>query len=232
MTYSQNIVLDLEFTPIGHEVQTSDFRFEIIQIGAVRVAQDGTVLDSFSSYVKPEFTERVTRRVQRLTGISKWDLQDADSFEVVWEQFRCWVDEGNTGDSMRFVTWSKTDRAQLRAETAVKGVDFGEDNARWLDLQKIYPRFMGVGDGNQMALRVAADWYGISVSQKNLHGALYDARLTAELFKNLVTKDYLVQKECLAAAMPKDSQTHAITFTIGDKFSALLQLKEQLEAAA
>ena len=50
-SYSQNIVIDLEFTQVDQKYKRRTFRQEIIQIGSVRVSPAGEVLDSFSSYV-------------------------------------------------------------------------------------------------------------------------------------------------------------------------------------
>lgn len=221
LRYAQNIVIDLEFTPVGREAKTHKLKCEIIQIGAVRVDSEGAIIDSFSSFVKPEYAKSVSHAVQKLTGIRTCDLISENTLEAVLGEFRKWVGSKTT----RYIAWSETDLEQLKAETEKKNVSFAEQDGRWLDLQKIYPRFMGVGNDRKMALRVAADWYGIKVSEDGLHGALYDARLTAELLKNLLTKDYLEQKSCLASVMPEPSQMEAMTFTIGDKFSSLLQLK-------
>ena len=86
--YEQNIVLDLEFTPVDREVKTDSFRSEIIQIAAVRVSPEGEMLDCFSAYVKPEYTQKVARSVQRLTGIKTCDLIDERPIETVLEEFR------------------------------------------------------------------------------------------------------------------------------------------------
>lgn len=48
--YEQNIVVDLEFTPVDKGAKTRKFKYEIIQIGAVRVSSDGEIKDSFSSF--------------------------------------------------------------------------------------------------------------------------------------------------------------------------------------
>lgn len=225
--YEQNIVLDLEFTAVDKEKRTRGFGREIIQIGAVRIAPDGAVLDSFSAYVRPEFASRVSPKVQALTGIRTCDVSNADSLEVVLGAFRQWVGQAST----RFVAWSGSDLAQLSQETAYKQLAFPEGDGRWMDLQVVYPRVMGVGNGRDMSLRNAASWYGIKVSEENLHGALYDTRVTAELLRNLITKDYVEQKLSLPAAMPEKACSKPMSFTIGEKFSSLMAFKLGLEAA-
>lgn len=224
--YEQNIVVDLEFTPIDNHAKTRKFKYEIIQIGAVRVGLDGQVLDSFVSYVKPEYTRHVSQAVRDLTGIKTCDICAEESLGAVIESFRSWVGSAKT----RYVAWSDTDQKQLSVETNRKGIIFPEQSQRWLDLQKIYPLFMEIGNGRQMSLRTAADWHGIRVSKDKLHGALYDAMLTAELLSSLLTNDYQKQKESLTAVMPQ--KTKATSISLGEKFSCLSQLKQQLELAA
>ncbi|MEE1455058.1 MAG: 3'-5' exonuclease [Ellagibacter isourolithinifaciens] len=225
--YEQNIVVDLEFTPVDKGAKTRKFKYEIIQIGAVRVSSDGEIKDSFSSFVKPEYTKSIAYAVQELTGIRMCNLTSEDTLEQILEKFREWVGSKPT----RFVAWSETDLKQLNAETEKKNIPFHEKGERWLDLQKVYPRFMEVGNGRQIALCAAANWCGIEPSKEDLHGALYDARVTAELLKNLLTKEFLEQKNCIASVMSDASRKKETSYTIGDKFSSLLQLKTKLEIA-
>lgn len=222
--YDQNIVLDLEFTPIKKANRVNELAYEIIQIGAVRVDPIGKIMDSFVSYVFPEYNTDVAPHIKSLTGIRTCDVCDADVLADVLDAFRDWVGDGVT----RYVAWSGTDYAQLLKETNTKEIAFPEKTLRWMDLQRVCPRVMDVGNGRQMSLHKAIDWYGIKVDEENLHGALYDARVTAELLSNLLTGDYKEQKESLSSVMPDESESHA-SFTIGDKFASLLALKERLE---
>ena len=89
--YEQNIVVDLEFTPVDKGAKTRKFKYEIIQIGAVRVSSDGEIKDSFSSFVKPEYTKSIAYAVQELTGIRMCNLTSEDTLEQILEKFREWV---------------------------------------------------------------------------------------------------------------------------------------------
>lgn len=224
--YEQNIVIDLEFTPVDKKNKARRFKYEIIQIGAVKVSNNGEILDTFSSYVSPEYSSGVSRNVQQLTGINNVDLFNESCLEDTLTRFRSWVGGGKT----RFVAWSSTDLSQLKKETEFKGIDFPEDRCRWLDLQKIYPKFLKVGNGRLVSLRTAADWYGVKISEEQLHGALYDARITAELMRYLITGDYKEQSDSLASFMTQEPASQKTTFNLGEKFSALLALKTSLEA--
>lgn len=225
--YQQNIVIDLEFTIVDPKNRMRRMKHEIIQIGAVRVSAEGEILDSFLAYVKPECARHVSRKVSRLTGIADRALSDADALEKVLQDFRAWVG----GEKTRFVAWSDTDLRQLRNETDAKGISFSEGEERWLDLQKIYPRLMKIGKGRLMKLSVAADWCGIKIEEANLHGALYDALLTAELLSSLMTKEYLEQQDCYKSIMSKE-KLQATTMNVGEKFSALMELKQKFEMVA
>lgn len=223
--YDQNIVIDLEFTRVDAVHRQKGFKFEIIQIGAVRVNPDGRIEDSFSAYVKPEYASRVTATVQALTGIKSCDVCTESQLEEVLESFRKWMGDAHT----RFVAWSESDLTQLQSETSFKGIRFPEGDMRWLDLQKVYPRAMGIGNGRRMSLHDASDWCGIKVNEGNLHGAHYDALLTAELLSSLMTKEYIEQKASLTKAL---SHSAPASFTLGDKFASLATLKESLEETA
>lgn len=226
--YEQNIVLDLEFTPVDKKNKTKHFKYEIIQIGAVRLSNDGEIIDTFDSYISPEYSSGISPAVRKLTGITNCDLFEKDCLADVLVKFREWVGDAKT----RYVAWSDNDLKQLKQETAFKDIDFPEGRRRWLDLQKVYPKFMQVGNGRLMSLHTAADWYGVKVSEDQLHGALYDARVTAELMKYLVTGDYKEQIKSLASVMPQKSESNQTTFNLGDKFTALFALKANLEACA
>ncbi|MDO4443441.1 MAG: 3'-5' exonuclease [Slackia sp.] len=227
--YEQNIVMDLEFTKPTDEAVRSALRFEIIQIGAVRVDAYGNALDTFDSYVRPRYASDIAWKVKQLTGISRSDVCDADCLEDVMGRFLDWVGDSPT----RIVTWSRNDFKQLSSETRFKGLPFSLGDMRWLDLQKIYPRLMGVGrKGRDMALKTAAEWYGVEVADDLLHGALYDATVTAELLRRIMTGDYLKQKNVFSEVMCAPSEHEVLSANVGGRFAGLLDLKASLLAEA
>lgn len=223
--YEQNIVMDLEFTKPTEEAARSGLRFEIIQIGAVRVDACGNTVDTFDSYVRPRYASDIAWKVKQLTGISRSDVCDADCLEDVMDRFADWIGAAST----RIVTWSRNDFKQLSMETRYKKMPFVLGDMRWLDLQKIYPRLMGVGrKGRDMALKTAAEWYGVEVSEKLLHGALYDAAVTAELLRRIMTGDYLEQKNVFSEVICNPSEHKALSASVGSRFAGLLDLKASL----
>lgn len=227
--YDQQIVIDLEFTTTGYEAYSAGLGHEVIEIGAVRLDVAGEEIDSFSTLVKPECTDIITNKVTKITGIRTCDVSDAPNFAEAMASFAAWIGGGRT----RIVAWSKSDRDQIKAECAFKGVEVPVQMRRWLDLQAIYPRIMGVGSFKRhMSLRDAADWYGTGLDTDKAHRALYDAQITAKMMTDLLTGDYIKHKQALEKAIPlrKKGQISVLSSSIGAACAGLAELKAALLA--
>ena len=175
--YISNVVIDLEFTPIPRDRRIDGLRCEIVEVGAVKLAVDGTVVGEFSHMVKPTLSRGVSGKVHRMTGIGNEDLTCARPIGEVLEALAAWIGSGR----VRMVTWSGSDLKQIEAECTAKGVEHRLPR-RWLDIQRIYPRLMGMDRRRRVALGEAADWCGIPNDRASAHRALYDAKMTAEIF--------------------------------------------------
>lgn len=227
--YDQQIVIDLEFTTTDYDAFKAGLGHEVIEIGAVRIDAAGNVLDTFSTLVKPEFTDVITGKVTEITGIRICDVADAPSFAEAMSSLAAWIGDGRT----RIVAWSKNDRDQIKAECAFKGVEVPSQMRRWLDLQAVYPRIMGVGNFKRhMSLRDAADWYGDGMEAGKAHRALYDAKVTAKMMGDLMSGDYRELKSELEAAVPlrKKGQGSVLSSSIGAACAGLAELKAALLA--
>jgi len=185
---SQFVILDLEMceVPKGPVRETFNRGSEIIQIGAVLVSEELEITDEFMTYVSPEFGV-MTPFIEELTGITKEDLVGAPRVREALEMFLDWVPE----DSI-LVTWSESDAAQIRGETAEKGIeieglDFYLDN--YEDCQLTFGERMNAHKTYRLseALIIANIDY-----DENIHDALVDARNTAQLFIKMELEDELV----------------------------------------
>ena len=71
----QYIVLDMEWNqpwPGSHTAKKplpSPMRGEIVQIGAVRLLENRTVVDEFQILIQPKYFKKMNRKVSSLTGI-------------------------------------------------------------------------------------------------------------------------------------------------------------------
>ncbi|MDD6651226.1 MAG: exonuclease domain-containing protein [Eggerthellales bacterium] len=170
-------------------------------------------------------TKTPLHQLSRHYRIRTCDVSDAPSFAEALASFAAWIGESST----RIVAWSKNDRAQIESECAFKGIEVPRQLRRWLDLQVVYPRVLGVGDGRKMRLSTAADWYGAEVDSDKAHRALYDARVTAELMRQIMTGSFMDQKRALESAMKPAS--NPLSSKLGDACSSLAALKASLLAA-
>ena len=230
----QNIVMDLEFTPTPRSARRLGLHSEIIEIGAVRVDARGNTVDTFCRRVKPAYAAHVAPWIVRLTGIRDVDLRDAEPLEAAVEDFAAWVGPNRT----RLVTWSGTDRSQVERECACKGIELPAQMRRWLDLQRIYPRLMQVGDRRRlMSLKTAADWTGAALNVNSAHQALYDAQVTAELLRQLLSGEYRQQRRALSAylatpAKRGETSTPRLTASLGSRCTRLEGLYRQMLQAS
>lgn len=227
--YVYNIVLDLEFTPIARSLRPENLNHEIIEIGAVKCLPDGTVVEEFDRMVKPQYAQGITSKVRRITGIRDEDLLFARPLAQVLDEFRAWIGS----ERCRIVTWSPCDRAQIDLECAIKGLD-ADLPGRWLDIQRLYPRLMGIRR-RSVALGEAADWCGIGNDRNKAHRALYDAQMTAEIFAMMAQGNCKEQRERLEREVGAKSEHTQCSSTIESRCAGLkdlLQTLRELEGAA
>ena len=75
------IVMDMEWnqpwpgSPSAKKVLPVQIRGEIIQIGAVRVDENGDVLDTFEMTLRPRIFRKLHWRIAEVTGLSQGDLE-------------------------------------------------------------------------------------------------------------------------------------------------------------
>ena len=165
-TYACNVVIDLEFTPVPKQYWRQGLRHEIIEVGAVKLDPSGVVAGE----------------VFRLTGIGNRDVAYARPIGAVLQALSAWIGP----ERVRMVTWSKSDLRQIHEECAAKGIDVPLPS-RWMDIQRLYTHLMGLSRGRMVALSDASEWFGITTDHTSAHRALYDAQVTAEVFRMMAT---------------------------------------------
>lgn len=103
--YDQHIVLDFEMNPVTKNFEEAYklMHREIIEIGATKVNNNGEVIDTFSCFVKPEFSSDVAGYITRLTGIKTTDVYQEASLADALQSFSEWIGAQKT----RIYSWSK-----------------------------------------------------------------------------------------------------------------------------
>ena len=217
----RNVILDLEFCSIKKK-NSKGLQFinnEVIQFGAVMLADSMQVMDEIVCFVKPKYTT-VTKNVTSLTGITTEDLEGAPDFKQVLEQFLCWL--GEDIENTYIYSWSDVDEQQIKNEAREKGIidsrlDIMFDH--WNDFQKEFGTKIGYS-GQQISLVNALASVDFNFEGKQ-HDALNDSRNTARLFALCADKEQFEKRtEALRSCFIKDEKSRV---TIGDLFAGVLQ---------
>lgn len=182
------IILDLEWDNVFF---TPEKRFvnQILQIGAVKLDEEFNLVDTFEATVRSSVSNKVSSRFTKLTGITKEKmLSGIPLFEAV-ERYN----EFASGCEVT-MTWSNTDLYTItdNQKTLLKGQNKFSFN-KYLDLQKLVQGEMqrrGFDTKNQIALEAAANLFGIDTKDFELHTALDDSLLCAQLLKICYDKSY------------------------------------------
>ena len=178
------IVIDLEMNPLSKEFREERriCRNEIIQIGAVALDESYQEIGAFKTFVKPQFNEIITRKIEKLTGITTAVVQDAPVFEEAIQQLLGWCRSLN--DVIQIQQWSESDINQIDCELCLKEIVLPRSDQLflqgWKDFQYEFGRKLGLSD--QISLKNAIMYAGVD-NVGRYHDALFDARNTAKLFR-------------------------------------------------
>ena len=183
----QYIVLDMEWNqpwPGSHAAQKIlpvEIHGEIIQIGAVRLLENGTVADEFQVLVRPKYYKKLNSRVSKLTGLRDARLREEGlPFPEALALFRQWI-----GGECIFLTWGFDDITVLEDNILLHD---GEPDwiTQWYNAQMIFNAQTGCGT-SQKSLSSAMELVGIEPSRP-AHDALGDAYHTALICSRLNLK--------------------------------------------
>lgn len=87
-----HIVADLEMNWLDfkYENERKISTNEMIEIGAVTMNEKFEEIGAFKMYVKPQFNDKVVKKVEKLTGITMDMLQDSPVFADAFDAFIKW----------------------------------------------------------------------------------------------------------------------------------------------
>ena len=181
------IVFDLEWN-MGNAPKTFNYhgaeltlRGEIIQIGAVRVDENGDVLDTFEMTLRPRIFRKLHWRIAEVTGLSQGDLEAGVPIAEGLRRFQEWA-----GPDAEFAEWGLDDVPVLKQNLFLYNMDESWPT-RWYDLQQIFLKNFPRGEGEGLTLESVVDRLGIE-HDGDFHNALDDAlyfdRLDHDAYKN------------------------------------------------
>ena len=210
------VVVDLEMNYTARKSEVRKIlKMETIEIGAVMLDEKLQEIASFRTYVKPEYSDGIRKKISELTGITDDMVANAPSFREALRMFTTWC--LGTGDEVKIYAWSDSDYNQISGEMLAK--QYGITDAErpllenvWDDFQKEFDSYLGFE--RRLSLSMALDMAGVAFAGR-AHDALDDARNTAELLhifkdRDLFDKTLKLIKEAME---PKE-----IGDTLGDLF--------------
>ena len=184
MTY---IVFDLEWNQaryckpaVRKILNVFPFRLigEIIQIGAVKLDQDGNIIDDFKVGVKPQFFSQINKNVMELTGIDQEMLSLGIDFPEAINYFKNWC-----GTDAYFLSWGQDDIEVLKQNLMIYALS-KESFKNFFDLQKIFSLQTNQFPMRQVALKKAVEYFSINQT-RIAHDALNDAYYAAYIAQRL-----------------------------------------------
>jgi 3'-5' exoribonuclease 1 len=172
------IVYDLEATCWETEFETRGKRREIIEIGGVLLDKEGNVINQFESFVQPIVQPMLSDFCTKLTTISQIDVNQADKFPEVIEDFKDWVGV-NSGEEYLLCSWGFFDKSALIKDSQLHKLD-GSWAKKHISLKDQYPRIRNTGRAVGMKRALELEGFDFEGTQ---HRAISDAINLVKIFK-------------------------------------------------
>jgi len=173
---STYIIIDFEATCTNAEEFDRD-EMEIIEFGVAAV--DATTLlpvAEFSSFVRPVRNPKLTEFCRQLTTITQDDVDNAEEFSVVLDNFSDWL---SAFEQPLFCSWGKYDFNQLHRDCEYHGVDYPFASNDHVNLKQRFVKSRPI-KMRQVGLARAMKIAGIPLAG-TLHRGIDDARNMAKL---------------------------------------------------
>ena len=176
-TIMNYIILDLEWnqSSTGLEEAVKTLPFEIVEIGAIKLNNERSMISEFSELVKPQVYHEMHRITRRLIHLQMEQLEKGRPFTEVMEEFREWC-----GEDYIFCTWGPLDLTELQRNIRYYKLEpLGDRPIKFLDVQKLFS--IAYEDRkSRRALEYAIDYLSI---EKDIpfHRAFSDAYYTAKI---------------------------------------------------
>ncbi|HEX3037765.1 MAG TPA: 3'-5' exonuclease [Oscillospiraceae bacterium] len=173
------VILDLEWNGT-YSRRLKGFINEIIEFGAVKTDKDLNIIDTFSSFVRPQVGKHLSGKIKTLTNITNEELSTGLQFMQVISRFRKWI-----GDAV-VLTWGTSDVLALiencRYFCGNGHISFLK---KYVDLQSYCEQRLHYDTTKQMGLSTAAQLLGIDEEDIDHHRALDDSLLSLRCLKEL-----------------------------------------------
>lgn len=178
------VVFDLEFNQDFSSFskvfrKRSQYPFEIIQIGAVKLDSNFNYIGKFNRYIKPTMYSNISQFITELTGITNEKLEHEESFDRVYKSFINFLN-----DDTIFCTWGLSDVKELYKNAIYHSLNTNLLPRSYINIQPYLSRYLGLSSKKLIRLQSAVELLNIEMKH-NFHDALNDAYYTAEILKKI-----------------------------------------------
>ena len=164
------IVLDTETTGLD-----PDEGHKIIEIGCIEIINRKVTDNTFHKYINPE--REIDIEASKVHGLTASNLSDKPLFEDIYDEFL-----GYISNSPLIIHNAPFDLGFLKKEFSYLKSDSNFFTNEIIDTLKIARK---VSPGKKNTLDALCERYSIDNSDRDLHGALLDARLLAFVYLKL-----------------------------------------------
>ncbi len=161
------IVLDTETTGLD-----PDDGHKIIEIGCVEIINRNVTNNSFHKYINPE--REIDLEASKIHGLTSTKLKDKPIFNEIYNDFIEYI-----SDSPLIIHNAPFDVGFLKKEHEISRKNDNFITNQIIDSLKLARK---ISPGKRNTLDALCERYSIDNSDRNLHGALLDARLLAFVY--------------------------------------------------
>jgi len=175
-------IVDLEAT--CWEIPKTPDLNEIIDIGIVVCDDQYSIIDSWTSFVRPKFNLKLSSFCKKLTSIKQIEVDEAPSISEVICSFNDWftVKFKTNPKDISWLTWDNWDLKCLISDCLRNQIDFPFSSH--YDLKYIYSIIRKCKKSDKLGLREVLDRENI-ICPDNLHRGLVDAIVAAKIAKSI-----------------------------------------------
>lgn len=187
------IIFDLEFnqyskcTGIENNNKNLKLPFEIIQIGVIKLNKDLQAVSSLNKLIRPQVYTNINPFVENITGISSDQLQRAENFKEVFEEFLKLLDNESI-----LCVWGLSDIKELFRNINFHKLDTSLIPLDYINVQQLTSKYLNCSKGMNIGLSNATELLNIPVKD-HFHDAYNDAYYTAEILKKIYTNDIKIK---------------------------------------
>lgn len=168
------IILDLEATCWKDKNTTK--QSEIIEIGALKIDQDGNYINEFSEFVKPKLNIELSDFCKELTTIEQAVIDSAETYKIVINQFIEWI---NINEPYILCSWGFYDKKQFEKDCDLHSID-KDWLANHISLKHQYAEIKGLRKPIGMGGALKKERFKLEGTH---HRGIDDARNISKIFK-------------------------------------------------